>query len=261
MPVVAAHAAQHAAAEQPQRVDLMRSLPVDQCRRPARTRVHRRCAAGASSRCTTTRGSRARRRGRPRSRRGASRARRGRSSRVAGKQRHAVFLCRLAHAVGFLEVDRHRLLDMHVLAVAHRFDRVLAMKVVRGRDPDRFDVRILRDRRPYRRYACRDSAPRSLRASCGLMSAPAIRSISGIAAIDGITPPAPCPRPATPMRNGRTLTRARVHGRARTPRAIPRRSRRNANGAAAISSRSPRNSATCRSRAEDRAVRQAPDRG
>ena len=63
--------------------------------------------------------------------------------RMAGEQFHAVFFCRLAHAIGFVEVDRHRLLDRNVLAVAHRFDGVLAMILVGRRDPDRFDVRIL----------------------------------------------------------------------------------------------------------------------
>ena len=57
----------------------------------------------------------------------------------------------LDHPVGFVERDRHRLLDDDVLAGAHRLDRVLAVEAVGRRDPDGFDVRIARRaRRPSR---------------------------------------------------------------------------------------------------------------
>ena len=62
---------------------------------------------------------------------------------MGGQQVDAVLLRGFDHPVGLLDRDGHRLLDQHVFAVAHRFDRVFAMEAIGRRDPNRFDFRVL----------------------------------------------------------------------------------------------------------------------
>ena len=81
---------------------------------------------------------------------------------VADHEIHARRLRGRHHRGAFLERERHRLLDQHVLAASHREDRVLRMVLMRRRHVDDLDRRIgtkgfdrvVGLRRKVRREAC-----------------------------------------------------------------------------------------------------------
>lgn len=61
---------------------------------------------------------------------------------MATEQAHAVGLDRVDHPLRLRQAQRHRLLDDDVLAVLRGEDRVLAVELVRRRNPDHLDVRV-----------------------------------------------------------------------------------------------------------------------
>ena len=199
-----AHAAQQAAAEQPHRVDLMRALTVNdaaalfedelvgrsRAQHPIGVRPHEDRAYAADV---------AAQRQPPHCAHAQPEARR-----VTGQQFYAVSFRGFAHPIGFVRdrrpsaSRRRRASPNASLRSCVRSESDWASQPIRPRCP------------PFRTSPLtlsnvlvpgnRASNPSRTRA---FTSAPAMRSISGMAIIEGMTPPAPWPRPATPMRSAR----------------------------------------------------------
>ncbi len=120
----------------------------------------------------------------------------------------------------FLEPDRDRLFDQHMLAAGGGGDHMSSMHLMRGRDIDRLDRRIVaQSARPNRRWRHR-SQSRTAGALPGGRSVAATSSIRGSAAKVGNISVKARPSPAMPRRmvaNGhvcyRSITRSGVFAR------------------------------------------------